>query len=638
MNVRIFIVWLCLLAALRPLFPVTAADAPGGEAKPPEEGARKFYLPANPRAAAYMLGRLSNKELLQAPRVEPVFIAFLERTGLDSKYREEALAGLATLHKTDRLSELLAALERLDARGTNSAPAIRDLTAMLVKSKSRDLAEKKSGLETLVAKAELPLTRRAGFAGWVTAEGKPNPLWDQVARDETKLIDLVGAVPLLTDASLRASFQPLIAPLAQRAATPELQQVSILALPAMKGYEAINYAALAGLIRAGTERISAVRALLQLPRSFWQKESAGPVTQSLLDYAAQVPSDQRTEADFLDAVQLGNDLSLLLPADDGRRIRKALAELGVRVLVLKTLHEQMLYDKTRLVVAAGKPVEIIFENPDSMPHNFVITAPGAREEIGRMADAMMPDADEQGRMFIPKSPKVLFASKLVDPGSTLRLNFTAPTEPGEYSYVCTFPGHWLRMFGSLMVAVDVEDYLSKNPEPDAPKLIEWKLTDFKDDLQRVDHHRSHSAGKNLFRSLGCVQCHQLGVEGVAFGPNLSGVFARWKGDRGAVLEQILEPAKAVDEKFRAQTFELGDENTVVGIALAEDAEQVTLQTGPSVALIQKIKKASIKSRATQQGSLMPGGLLNLINKEQILDLLAYLLAEGKADHAAFKHE
>ena len=194
------------------------------------------------------------------------------------------------------------------------------------------------------------------------------------------------------------------------------------------------------------------------------------------------------------------------------------------------------------------------------------------------------------------------------------------------------------MFGSLVVAVDVEDYLAKNPEQDAPKLTEWKVADFTDDLARLDHHRSHSAGKALFSSLGCVQCHQLGTEGAAFGPNLSGVFARWKGDRSAVLEQILEPSKVIDEKFRAQALELGDENAVVGIVLAEDAEEMTLQTGPSVALIQKIKKAAIKSRATQEGSLMPAGLLNLMNKEQVLDLLAYLLAEGNADHASFKHD
>src|SRR5262245_11146404 len=77
--------------------------------------AKKIYIPSNPRAAAYMLGRLSNKELAQAPRVEPVYNAFLERAGLDVRYREEALAGLASLHKTDRLTELLAAFERLDS-------------------------------------------------------------------------------------------------------------------------------------------------------------------------------------------------------------------------------------------------------------------------------------------------------------------------------------------------------------------------------------------------------------------------------------------------------------------------------------------------------------------------------------------
>jgi hypothetical protein len=34
---------------------------------------------------------------------------------------------------------------------------------------------------------------------------------------------------------------------------------------------------------------------------------------------------------------------------------------------------------------------------------------------------------------------------------------------------------------------------------------------------------------------------------------------------------------------------------------------------------------------------MPAGLLNALDKEQILDLLAYILAGGSADHAAFKH-
>ena len=637
LNMKLSLIRLCLLGASLAALPLGAQDAADEEPKP-DNGPKKIYVPANPTAAAYVLSRLSNKELVQAPRVEPVFKAFLERQGLDVRYREEALTGLAALHKTDRLTELLASLERLDRKGDAGAPAISELGLLLAKSKPADLAAKKTDLENLIAKAQSSVTRCVASAGLITAEGKADPVWEQAAKDSGRLTDLVCGVPLVADAALRASFQSKLAPLARQAVTPELQRLSIQALTAMNGHEAVNFATLASLIRAGTERAAAVRAMLQLPHAAWQKDQAGPVAQSLVDHAAKVSTAQRTEQDFLDAVQLGNDLSLLMPADDGKRIRKVLGELGVRVLVLKTLREQMFYDKTRLVVEAGKAVEIIFENPDAMPHNFVVTAPGAREEIGKLADAMAPEPDDQGRMFVPPSPKVLYGSKLVDPGTKLRIHFTAPTAPGDYAYVCTFPGHWLRMFGTLVVTADVEDYLAKHPEQEAPKITEWHLADFTNDLKRIDQHRSFAGGKALFSSLGCVQCHQLGKEGAAFGPNLSGVFARWKDDRSAVLEQILTPSKVIDDKFRAQSLEWGDENTATGILLAEDADTVTIQTGPSVAMIQKVKKSSVKSRSTGELSLMPAGLLSMLNKEQILDLLAYLLAEGNADHAAFRHD
>src|SRR6058998_1987652 len=84
-----------------------------------------FFLPQSPVAAAYVLGRLSNQELITAPRSEFVYVALLQRAGLDRKYRLEALDGLASLRHTDRLSELLTGLEVLDKRGEDSAAALR---------------------------------------------------------------------------------------------------------------------------------------------------------------------------------------------------------------------------------------------------------------------------------------------------------------------------------------------------------------------------------------------------------------------------------------------------------------------------------------------------------------------------------
>jgi hypothetical protein len=68
----------------------------------------------------------------------------------------------------------------------------------------------------------------------------------------------------------------------------------------------------------------------------------------------------------------------------------------------------------------------------------------------------------------------------------------------------------------------------------------------------------------------------------------------------------------------------------------EDEETVTVQTGPTADQQQKLVKKEIESRRPSPVSIMPTALLNTLDKEQILDLLAYLQATGKGDHPAFR--
>jgi putative heme-binding domain-containing protein len=192
------------------------------------------------------------------------------------------------------------------------------------------------------------------------------------------------------------------------------------------------------------------------------------------------------------------------------------------------------------------------------------------------------------------------------------------------------------MRGTLIVTDNLKEFLANNPQP-TTTFTEWKLADFTDDLKRVGQHRNFARGQQVFSSLACAQCHQLGKDGAAFGPSLSDVVKKYKGDAKAVLQEILEPSKTIEEKFRNVTLETGDENSPSGIILAEDKDTVTIQTGPTAAQVQKIAKSAIKSRRPSTLSLMPAGLVNTLDKEQILDLLAYLLAEGNAKHAAFQH-
>jgi azurin len=129
----------------------------------------------------------------------------------------------------------------------------------------------------------------------------------------------------------------------------------------------------------------------------------------------------------------------------------------------------MRYDTPRLVVEAGKPFEIRFENVDFMPHNLVVVRPGTREKIGLVSGKMKPDElDDEDRAFVPKSPDILGATKLIEPHQKTALKMTAPTEEGEYEYFCTYPGHYLIMWGQLIVTRDVDSYVKSHPQPILP--------------------------------------------------------------------------------------------------------------------------------------------------------------------------
>src|SRR5437588_3115391 len=112
-----------------------------------EEAPKKpFFLPKNPTAAAYVLNRLSNKELIEAPRSEYVYVALLQRKGLDRKYRLEALEGLAKTRNTDSLTELIRGISEVDKKGDEFEPIVRDLGSLLLQQKATELAAKREAL------------------------------------------------------------------------------------------------------------------------------------------------------------------------------------------------------------------------------------------------------------------------------------------------------------------------------------------------------------------------------------------------------------------------------------------------------------------------------------------------------------
>ena len=124
------------------------------------------------------------------------------------------------------------------------------------------------------------------------------------------------------------------------------------------------------------------------------------------------------------------------------------------VINMKTVQNEMKYDITEFVVAAGKEVELVLDNVDFMQHNLVIVKPGTKEKVGAAADKLAADPNGATQNYVPKMPEVLFATELVNPEQKIILRFKAPTEPGEYPYICTFPGHWRIMQGVMKVVAN----------------------------------------------------------------------------------------------------------------------------------------------------------------------------------------
>ena len=107
------------------------------------------------------------------------------------------------------------------------------------------------------------------------------------------------------------------------------------------------------------------------------------------------------------------------------------------------------FDLAEMSVRAGERVKLIFNNSDDMPHNFLLVAPAAADEVGEAALKLGIHGPAQE--YVPVMPQVLAHTRLLEPGQSDTIYFTAPAAPGTYEYVCTYPGHHVTMRGLLHV-------------------------------------------------------------------------------------------------------------------------------------------------------------------------------------------
>jgi azurin len=448
------------------------ARAQDDAAAPADAAAPRISLDKSPAIVAFQLKRLTNKQLIDLERkpdeakYKPVYLVLLTRKGLEKKYREEAVDALTKIGKADAASVLLDGIGKLgpDDKGTT-----RELVGLLMAQKPEALKAQREKLESLAKESDKPMVKQAAYAALATADGKGDAAW-QLASGNNDAAAMLGGIPLITAPAVRASFYPQVKPLVEKAPDDATRVAAVEAVSAIPGKEAEAFGLLADIVQkeSGDVQAAAIRSIGRIPASKWPKDRLEPLATTIVKLVEKTPADQRTSPEMIQTVQLGNDLGAAVGGEKGAAVRRSLRELAVRVVLIHTLYEQMMYDLRYFTVQAGKPVQVILQNSDTMPHNIVITAPGAMQEIALTAGAMQANDDPAVKQFVPDSPKVLQSTKLVQPDESAKLSFTAPPKPGNYPFLCTYPGHWVKMYGVMQVVPDLDQYDQKPTPPKDP--------------------------------------------------------------------------------------------------------------------------------------------------------------------------
>ncbi|MEO6005147.1 MAG: c-type cytochrome [Opitutus sp.] len=147
--------------------------------------------------------------------------------------------------------------------------------------------------------------------------------------------------------------------------------------------------------------------------------------------------------------------------------------------------------------------------------------------------------------------------------------------------------------------------------------------------------RDFKRGKEMFTAAACAICHRITGEGGGVGPDLSGAGSRYSIHD--LLENIIEPSLVISDQYGTEQIDLEDGTTVVGRAVGEENGDLLLMSNPFMPDEKShVKLSAIKARKPYKVSMMPPGLINPLNPDELQDLLAYILAGGNAESPMFK--
>jgi len=148
-------------------------------------------------------------------------------------------------------------------------------------------------------------------------------------------------------------------------------------------------------------------------------------------------------------------------------------------------------------------------------------------------------------------------------------------------------------------------------------------------------NRDYKNGKRMFAAAACYACHRFNNQGGITGPDLTSAGRRYSPHD--LLDQIINPSKVINEQFTAVVVitDAGIIHTGVVVNLNGDSLMLNTDlTNPNQQV--RLNRNEIDEINISKVSPMPKGLLAKMTKEEILDLVAYVISAGDPQHELFK--
>ncbi len=191
--------------------------------------------------------------------------------------------------------------------------------------------------------------------------------------------------------------------------------------------------------------------------------------------------------------------------------------------------------------------------------------------------------------------------------------------------------------------VRLKPILDAKPANDAPTFTakprefvkEWTMQQLVPLVATGLKNRNFDNGRKLFGATACFACHRFDNQGGAVGPDLTQLSGRFSARD--ILESVVEPSKQISDQYEAVQIVTMDGKVITGriINLAGDSYRIqTNMLDPGT--LEGVDRKQIDVMMPSKTSMMPTGLLNTLNEEEVLDLMAYLLSRGDRSNAMFR--